>query len=301
MELYQLKTFVTVGRQGNLTSAAELLHLSQSAASTQIKGLESELGVALFERRPMGLTLSRIGQSLMPLAEKALSAAGDVKTKAKTMRGEVSGKLSLGAVVDPSFLRLGEFVNRLMAAYPMLDVEIHQCISSKVMDSVRSGELDAGFFLGSTHNSDLAFVELTRPVYRVVAPAQWRDRIATANWTAIASMPWICTPKQGFHYQMLGEMFREHKLEPSKVIEADREDIIFNLVASGAGLSLMREGLALTAAERGEVTLWGTVTGHTSLSLIYRLDREAAPEIQAALGVIRSIWELPPKHSETTT
>ncbi len=59
MEIYQLRAFATAARLGNLTRTAEALHLTQPAITAQIKALEEELGVALFERRPGGITLTR--------------------------------------------------------------------------------------------------------------------------------------------------------------------------------------------------------------------------------------------------
>lgn len=300
MELYQLRTFVTVARQGNLTSAAELLHVSQPAASAQVKALEAELGVTLFERRPSGLSVTKIGQALVAYAEAVLSAAANVKTQAKIMRGEVAGKLCIGAVIDPEYLRIGELVSRLLALHPLLDIEIHQRVSARIADTVRSGEIDAGFFLGATAGIGLSSLTLARPVYRVVGPVAWSERLKAASWRDLAELPWVCGPKQGFHYQMVAELFGKHDLRPSRITEADQESIIFSLVSSGAGLSVMREDRALAAAHRGEIVVWGEATARTCLSMLFRPDREAAPEIQATLAVLRSIWALdasPPQAS----
>lgn len=292
MELYQLRTFVTVARQGNLTSAAELLHVSQPAASAQVKALEAELGVALFERRPSGLSVTKVGQALIAHAEAVLSAAASLKTQAKVMRGEVAGKLCIGAVVDPVYLRIGELVSRLLAVHPLLGIEIHQRISARIADSVRSGEIDAGYFLGATAGAGLAALTLARPVYRVVGPVAWTERLKAASWRDVAELPWVCGPREGFHYQMVAELFGKHGLRPSRITEADQEAIIFSLVSSGAGLSLVRMDLAFAAAARGEIVVWGDATATTCLSMLFRSDREAAPEIQAMLGMLRSIWAL---------
>jgi DNA-binding transcriptional LysR family regulator len=292
MELYQLRTFVTVARQGNLTGAAELLHVSQPAASAQVKALEAELGVALFERRPTGLSVTKVGEALVPYAERVISAAAELKTRAKVMRGEVAGKLCIGAVIDPGYLRIGELVSRLLGLHPLLDIEIHQQISAKIADSVRSGEIDAGFFLGSTGGLGLSALTLSRPLYRVVGPVAWRERLQVASWNDLADLPWVCGPKQGFHFQMLTDLFGKRDLRPLKVTEADQESIIFSLVCSGAGLSLMREDLAFAAAAGEEIVIWGDVTAKTCLSMLFREDRKAAPEIQAMLAVLQSIWGL---------
>src|SRR5260370_20757109 len=75
MELYQLRSFTAVAELGHLTRAAEKLHVSQPAMSAQIKALEDELGVALFERVPTGMILTAAGRPLLPQAAKVLAAA----------------------------------------------------------------------------------------------------------------------------------------------------------------------------------------------------------------------------------
>ena len=83
MELYQLRSFAAVAELGHLTRAAEKLHISQPALSAQIKALEDELGVALFDRTPSGMTLTAAGQRLLPEASKVVSAAGAFSSHAK--------------------------------------------------------------------------------------------------------------------------------------------------------------------------------------------------------------------------
>ena len=75
MELYQLRSFAAVAELAHLTRAAEKLHISQPAVSAQIKALEDELGVILFERTPQGMLLTAAGRKLLPEAEKVVAAA----------------------------------------------------------------------------------------------------------------------------------------------------------------------------------------------------------------------------------
>ena len=77
MELYQLRTFAAVAELGNLTQAAERLHVSQPAASAQIKMLEEEFGVRLFERKRSGLNLTPAGKLLRPKIQHLLETAGE--------------------------------------------------------------------------------------------------------------------------------------------------------------------------------------------------------------------------------
>ena len=72
-----LRAFVAVARQGNVSRAAERLHLSQPAVSLQIKALQARSGLQLFTRTPKGLALTRDGAALLPQAEKVLASLQD--------------------------------------------------------------------------------------------------------------------------------------------------------------------------------------------------------------------------------
>src|SRR6187399_3066109 len=110
MELYQLRSFAAVAELGHLTRAAERLHVSQPAVSAQIKALEDELGVSLFERVSSGMVLTSAGRKLLPAAEKVLDAAQALRMRAKGLQGQIVGRARVGTVSDPGFTRIGEFL-----------------------------------------------------------------------------------------------------------------------------------------------------------------------------------------------
>src|ERR1700741_515750 len=123
MELYQLRTFAAVGEMGNLTQAAERLHLSQPAASAQIKLLEEEFGVTLFERKQSGLALTSAGASLLPKVRQLLETAKLIAAEAKSLSGRVTGPIRLAIIVtllDNSLVRLDQLMNQILARQPRL-------------------------------------------------------------------------------------------------------------------------------------------------------------------------------------
>ena len=294
MELYQLRSFAAVAELGHLTRAAERLHVSQPAVSAQIKALEDELGVTLFERVSSGMVLTSAGRKLLPAAEKVLDAAQALRSRARSIQGEVVGRARVGTVSDPEFTRVGEFLAQALEQHPLLEIEIHHEVSGAAFEKVRDGALDASFYYGSLEHPDVAAVPLLDYAYRVVGPAAWGDRIRHASWDEIVQMPWIMAPPISTLRSLAEELFAQRGSAPVTHVEADNEAVMRSLVIAGGGIALMREDLALDAAAAGEVALWNRVRLETTLKFLHLKQRESDPEIRALLEVLHRIWTSAP-------
>mgnify|MGYP000857569295 CR=1 FL=1 len=112
MDIYQLRTFVTVAREGSITRAATLLHLSQPAVSAHIKAMEDALELSLFERTPRGMSLTPEGQRLLSKAQQTLAAHEDLMAEAARSKGELSGKLRLGAGSNSGNEAIGRLIGQ---------------------------------------------------------------------------------------------------------------------------------------------------------------------------------------------
>lgn len=152
MELYQLKGFVAVAESGHLTRAADKLHVSQPALSAQVKAVEDELGVTLFERTPSGMALSPAGRKLLPHAQAVLAAAQALRNAAHAIEGELAGQVKVGTVADPNFVRLPQFLARAVERHPLVEIMLQHEVSGEAFDKVRDDALDASFYYGDrTH------------------------------------------------------------------------------------------------------------------------------------------------------
>jgi DNA-binding transcriptional LysR family regulator len=162
---------------------------------------------------------------------------------------------------------------------------------------VREGSLDASFYFGELENPNIAGLRLRDIVYCVAAPAAWKDRVANADWTQIAALPWILTPSVSTHNQLVHGLFRAQGAEPAKVVQADQESLINSLIVSGVGLSLMREDQARAAEAAGEVAVWGKSRLTTQLWFIHMAERGDDPVIRVLIEVLSATWGLAPKPS----
>ncbi|HDR9022796.1 TPA: LysR family transcriptional regulator [Burkholderia vietnamiensis] len=297
MDLTLLRAFATVAREGNLTRAAVQLHLTQPAVSLQIKHLQEALGVVLFTRTSRGLALTRDGQTLLPHAERALAAAVDVERAAAALRHEVRGRLRIGTILDPGFLRLGGFLRALVETHPQIETALRHGMSGWVLEQVRGAALDVGYYIGRPGEDDprddalFHTVTLTHFEYRVLAPAGWKERVQRAHdWRALAALPWIWTPPASAHHRLLTRRFAAAGAQPVKVAEVDQEQSMLDLVKSGIGLTLARDSTALAEAHAHALTIVEQVTVPTELTFVTLAERRDEPTIAAALRLIDAQW-----------
>lgn len=298
MELYQLRTFAAVAEEGNLTRAAEHLHISQPAVSGQIKALEQELGVRLFERSASGMELTVAGRELLASAQRVLTAAAELRQKARRLTGEIAGALRIGTVSNPASLRVGDLLAAAIERYPQLQLELQHEVSGVALEAVREGRLDASFYFGDAPGRGVFALRLRDPVYCVAAPAAWAERIKAADWAQIAAMPWILTPATSTHNRLVTRLFEEQGIEPpQRGVEADQESVIETLVVSGVGLSLLREELARERAAAGEICIWDKARLRTTLWFVCAAGREEDPLLEAIFSLLREVWQLPESES----
>ncbi|HEU0204555.1 MAG TPA: LysR family transcriptional regulator [Burkholderiaceae bacterium] len=295
MELYQLRTFVAVAEEGHLTRAAERLHLSQPAVSGQIKALEQEFDLRLFERTANGMTLTVSGRELLTEAQRVLAAAEALRQAARRMKGELAGRLRVGTVSDPEFIRLGELLSLAVQRHPHLELELQHGVTGATLEAVREGRLDATFFYGAAPEAALTAIPLLEFDYVVTAPASWAERVMDADWSAIAALPWILTPEISTHRHLVNGLFAAHGIAPPQEhVAADQEPVLVSLVTSGVGLTLMREDVARLHAQQGDVLIWDKARLRTTLWFVASAERSGDPLLRAVFDLVREIWKTAP-------
>ncbi len=290
MDLIQLRAFVTVAREGNLTRAAQRLSLTQPAVSLQIKSLQQSLGIVLFHRSPSGMRLSTEGSKLLPLAEKVLQGSGELLDAARSLTSTLSGSLAIGTILDPEFTRLGAFLKRLVEGYPQLSTRLQHGMSGWVQQQIRAGHLDVGYYLGEPDKSCHA-ITLTSFRYSVVAPQGWKPRVVGKDWPALAQLPWIWAPPESVHNRLLSQAFAEHHAEPSRVALVDQEASMLDLVKSGVGLSLVRDSIALREAHAHGLVIADRVSVTTELAFICLAQRRQETPINVAFTLMNQLWQ----------
>lgn len=312
MDIRSIEVFVAVAHERSLTHAADRLNLTQPALGQRIKNLQLELGVTLFRRSARGMELTDKGAELLQYAENLLLAKEDIKNKASSLRRDTSGRLRIGTILDPEFIRLGSFLEKLIRFSSGIRSTVVHGMSGFILDAVDNGTCDVGYYLalpeqlkednlldtnvvvGGTMQK-MHYCELTQFRYKVVAPAGWQQRVAEASWAELARLPWIVTPPGSAHNRLLSKHYGKGSstgLEQKAIACVDLEASMIDMVRSGAGLSLMREHLALREAQSNGLVIANNLSLDCALVFFCRAANRKDKVVDAAFKLISQVWRL---------
>ncbi len=285
MELYQLKTFVTVADTGNLTQASERLFTSQPAVSAHIKALEEELEIKLFDRTSKGMRLTENGSSLRDKALVVLNASNDLKLKAKTLQGILTGQARIGLNADADYLMLAKWHNSLMSQYTQLKIQLTTSSSVKLIKKITSGTLDVTFFSGDTSFDEVEYVELCTTHAVIAASPKWTDLIKNANVEELAELPWIFPEPLCIYHKLIKHLFEDSK-QPEWITSSADESSTNALLKAGVGLAFIRDDEADTMLKKGEIVVWPGEAFALPLRLAYLRSRKEDPVVKALVETV---------------
>lgn len=291
MDIHQLKTFVTVAREGSITRAAGLLHLSQPAVSAHIKAMEDALGLTLFERTARGMTVTQDGRRLLAKAEQTIAAHQDLMAEAARSRRELTGTLRLGAGSNSNHQAVGKLLTVFAERHPGVQVELNHRSSHEILTGIRNGTLDAGFYNDAGEApGDLVTIEVAEfATFLVAAPGVLRHK--PLDWKAVSEMPWIYPTESACCTKTADEIFVSRRFRPKRVISTDRQDVTRTLVASGVGVGLLHADAAKAAEASGEIELLFEAETKVRILFAYLAKRAKEPVLAAAASIMAETSE----------
>lgn len=247
MELRHLRYFVAVAEELNFSRAAERLHMAQPPLSAQIKHLEEDLGVRLFDRSRRSVRLTEAGRLLLEEARRLLARLDqNVRMVRRVGKGEV-GRLSLGFVPSASNNLLPPLLRLFGERFPDVELYLHEMSPDRLVSSLHDRRIDVGFFYLPFEDAALDF----RPVSReslVVALAE-THRLAgepEVDLRALAGEPFVLPARYGMPglYGQVMEACRQAGFVPRAVQkEVWLMQTIVGLVAGGIGVALVPASL----------------------------------------------------------
>jgi len=242
MELRQIHYFVAIAEAEHFGRAALRLRIAQPALSRQMKLLEAELGVGLFERLPRGVRLTEAGRSFLNETRGLQAQIARAIEAAKAAAAGQHGALRLGFIEAAAWHGLVPDTLRLFrAAFPGVDLSLAAMPTAEQLAALRQGKLDAALVYNPLPAEDLITVPLvSHPVVLAVpveSPLAARDTVAL---TDLAGHPLIGFQRRASprFFDDVHSRFRAVGFTPRYVVELMNETDILALVSAGAGIAL---------------------------------------------------------------
>lgn len=297
MDIYQLKTFVTIAKEGSITRASEILFISQPAVSAHIKAIEDEVGFVLFERTPRGMNLTDDGCRLLIKAEQTLAAHQNLINEAKQIKGKIPNKIRIGSNRTPSAHLLGKLLSNIAKEMPDLEVNIEYGSSAEILEAICKNTLDAGFYAHTGKGcEDLYTFKVDEFGVYLAAPPDWKGNIQYMNPEQLADLPWLCPVYNSCCGNVAEYFFEKRNFRPAKPINVDQEKVTKTLITGGVGLGFLHADTAIEAAAKGEVILLGEVQQYVPVYFALLTQRMHEPLINSLVQMIKHLDNAAPSH-----
>ncbi|WP_439678420.1 LysR family transcriptional regulator [Embleya sp. MST-111070] len=171
MDVKQLRALVTVAETGSVTRAAELLHLVQPAVTRQIRSLEEELGVSLFERTRHGMQPTSAGTTMVERARRALNELERARAEIRPTPGVVTGIVTVGLLDSAGALLAEPLASAVLRDHPGIDLRLLTAYSGHLQQWLDDGDLDLTLLYNLAGTPSLDAEPLVREKLWAVAPA----------------------------------------------------------------------------------------------------------------------------------
>ena len=252
MDLRRLEMFVAVVDEGGMTAAAAAVHVSQPALSQAIRGLEAELGTALFDRVGRGVRLTAAGEALLEPARQALRDVQTAEAVVRAVRGLDAGRLSLGCLRTLANEPTAPLVGRFRAAHPAVVVRLADPDDpADLLGMVRAGDVELAITERPRVRTGLAVDDLAVQELVAVLPPGTRSIDDPVPLRLLAERPLIATPPGTSSRRLLDEALAKAGREPNVAVETAQREAILPLVLAGAGSALVPASVAETARRLG--------------------------------------------------
>ena len=239
LTIRQLEVLAAVGREGSVTAAAESLHLTQPAVSMQLRQLEAQLELALFETVGRRLQITEPGKELVRLATELLARLDDLEQTARSLRGVGHGRVRLGVVSTAKY-----FAPRLLAQFvklhPGLEFRLTIHNRAEIIDQLQSYSIDLGIMGQPPEGMPLEGTPFApNPLVAVAAPSHPLSLRRGLRPEDLANEPFIVREPGSGTRSAMDRYLADHDVKVRHVMEADSNETIKQAVMAGIGLGFL--------------------------------------------------------------
>lgn len=192
MELRHLEYFIAVAEEESFSQAARRLRMAQPPLSMQIKSLEEELGVQLFDRLSRGVALTAVGKIFLRDARCILKRTAAAKDNIKMAAAGVVGRLSLGIVPTIISEHLANFLSEFRHRHPNVELDIHEMSSGDQVHALLEDQIDIGFMRSPANEPELEHEFISEEKMILAVPSNHPlARLKRVDWKLLDGQPLV--------------------------------------------------------------------------------------------------------------
>ena len=239
MELRHLRYFVSVAEAGSVSQAALQVHISQPALSRQIRDLEAELGLRLFDRVGRRIRLTAEGQDLLERSRDVLAQADAIGERARDLAAGAVGRLRVGATPQTMQSVIAAFLPRYRRTRPGVEIILTEAGGVRLLDLLAHGDMHlavGGILTGARFGNRLLY-----PIRLLAVAATgplWKKR-STIEVVELADQPLLLLDREFGTRQLFDAACRITHLRPRAVLESTEVHSLITLAEAGQGIAVV--------------------------------------------------------------
>lgn len=292
MELRQLKTFRTVATLLSFNRAADVLNYAQSTISAQIRALEEDLGVRLFDRLGKRIALTEAGELLSQYAQKMLDIEAATLSDVRG-RNQPQGSLTIRAPQSIGNRYLPSVVHEFRKRFPRVSFNFHTCAFHGLEHELETGVTDVAFLLAeSIHSAKLTAEPLRFERLLVVSNAD--NPLSTKANVSVRDLAdqSIFLPNADCGYRMVFEqMLTEANIMPQTLLEFSSVEMLKDCLKLSHGVTMIPEITVSHEIDRGELAVleWKEEPLETAVLMIWHKGKWLSASLRGFMEIARAV------------
>jgi len=292
VEHRQLKTFVTVARALSFTRAATELGYVQSNVTAQVKALEKELGVPLFDRLGRKVVLTNAGETLHGYAKRILELTGEARW-AVSGDGEPVGSLTVSAPETLCTYRLPPLLRRFREMLPGVRLTFRPASCAELRSQASEGVLDLAFLLEEPVSSSTLVVErlVDEPLLVLASPDHPLALFEKVGPAELEKEQMLLTEKGCSYRHLFERNLAESGVELADTLEFDSVEAIKQCVIAGMGVAVLPRVSTEAELDRGELAAlaWSGQGLEVCTQVAWHKDKWLSPALEAFIIMAREM------------
>lgn len=282
MNLKQLRYFLVVAEEKQITAAAKRLYIAQPPLSYQLKQLEKEFGAQLFKRTAHGIELTDAGQIFQSYANEIISLAQNAENQVhKTISGEL-GTIAIGMASSSTGLIPMNSFNELRKYYPEISFDIYEDNTYGILDKLEKKTIDLGIVRTPYNQTGLNTKTLTTEKMMAISVDPDFQQKKELRIKDLADQPLIIYRR---FEDIFNQTFAHHGLKPFYAVKCDDSRTAITWAKRKMGVALVPESIATTYAQENMIAI-KHANWITHLQLVWRKDHQVTPLMKKIIDAI---------------